>query len=67
MSSANEIIQKALEEWGERDVYHLEETDLADLILTSADVSEVDNHDGTITVTVTVGSKQFICTKRAIP
>ena len=67
MSSAKEIIQKALEEWGERDVYHLEETDLAKLVLASADVSEVDNHDGTITVTVAVGGKKFICTKRAIP
>ncbi len=65
--NTHEIIERITSGWGTRDVYHLEEGDLDLLLLQDgAETSTKGNDDGTVTVTVRLQNKIFICTKQAI-
>ncbi|MCX6703181.1 MAG: hypothetical protein NTV02_00620 [Candidatus Zambryskibacteria bacterium] len=62
--NTEDLIKKLVSEWGEREVYPLEEDELNVLCLSPlARSSEYNNGDGTVTTTVLYEGKTFIYTE----
>lgn len=62
--TAPELYETLVSEWGEREVYPLEENEFNVLSLSpNSHVSEYDNGDGTVTTTVLYEGKKFIYTE----
>ena len=69
LKRTREIIQSITDGWGDdRPVHYIDEAQLNLLMLQDGATSSTkDNDDGTVTITVTLQDKQFICTKQAAP